>query len=115
MASPLHKCGIYRLLVERLSDNQLVLVAFCRIPANEHRLWPLHPSFLLSGYTSVPPSLLPLGHAFPAAADCLFVLLLVIKVHLLISSSQLLQHYQRSTLILLCGITTEVPVRVQKV
>lgn len=69
MVSPVHKCAIYRLTVERLSD----------IPAKEHRLWSLHPLFLLTGYTSVSSSsLLPPGHT-PAAADCLLVLLRVIR------------------------------------
>lgn len=36
--SSLRKCGICRLLVEQLSGKPTVLVAFCRIPDNEHRL-----------------------------------------------------------------------------
>lgn len=68
MVSPVHKCAIYRLIVEWLSD----------IPANQHGLWSLHPFFLLTGYTSVFSSLLPPGHTFPAA-DWLLVLLLVIR------------------------------------
>lgn len=67
MVSPVHKCAIYRLIVDQwLSD----------IPANQHGLWSLHPFFLLTGYTSVFSSLLPPGHTFPAA-DWLLVLLLV--------------------------------------
>lgn len=65
--SPVHKCAVYRLIAERLSD----------IPANKHRLWSRHPFFLLTGYTSVFSSLLPPGHTFPAA-DCVLVLLHVI-------------------------------------
>lgn len=68
MVSPVHKCAIYRLIVEWLSD----------IPANQHGLWSLHPFFLLTGSTSVFSSLLPPGHTFPAA-DWLLVLLLVIR------------------------------------
>lgn len=91
--SLLRKCGICRLRVERPSDTSTALAAFCRVPDNEHRLclwrsasFPLFAD--LSGCTAVPLSvLISTGHAFPAA-DCLFVLLVAIKVHVLISSTQ---------------------------
>lgn len=94
--SPLSECGICRLPVEQLPAKPIVLVAFCRIPDNEHRLrsWKSasFPLFALASQVTQlsppPPQWFSLRRDTLPAADCLFVLLVVIKVHLLISAAQ---------------------------
>lgn len=82
---------ICRLFVEQPSDKQIVLAAFCPIPDKEHRPWvrksASFPLFALSAtqlsshqFSSLQDTL------FLLLPDCLFVLLVVIKVHFLISS-----------------------------
>lgn len=96
--SPLSKCGICRLPVEQLPAKLIVLVAFCRIPDNELRLcsWKSasFPLFALASQVTQlpPPTPQRFSHRrdtlFLLLTDCLFVLLVVIKVHVLISSAQ---------------------------
>lgn len=74
MFSPLRKCGICRLRVEQLSDKPTALVAFCRIPDNEHRLclWrsASFPLFALASQVAQLPH-----YQFSFLRDTLFLLL----------------------------------------